>query len=145
MGSKPSLPIVSYEAVTKKISIGEHESLQAAFKELTHRQDVHGHLGQEAFEAKVALRFHAFGPMVSRRLFEVLDRDGRGAINFREYVCCCYLTLLGKGTKQEILRLVFNMWDLAGAGYITKQSFKRMPAMFGAGALPVLARMLVST
>jgi hypothetical protein len=50
------------------------------------------------------MRFRGFGPVVSRRLFEVLDSDGRGGINYKEYACCCYLALLGKGTKEEILR-----------------------------------------
>jgi hypothetical protein len=74
MGSKPSLPIVTYEAVVKNISLGgvfypltiafrstlfdllvcsEQTNLQESYRKLTQRRDLKGLLGQEVFVGKV--------------------------------------------------------------------------------------------
>ncbi|KAH9362827.1 hypothetical protein HPB48_015210 [Haemaphysalis longicornis] len=57
-------------------------------------------------------------------VFNTFDQDHTGAITFTDFVIG--LSVLSRGSLQEKLRWTFNLYDINGDGYITKDELARI-------------------
>ncbi|KAG8225393.1 hypothetical protein J437_LFUL004593 [Ladona fulva] len=58
------------------------------------------------------------------KMFALVDKDKNGFISFREFVNI--LIFFAKGTADEKAKLMFDMYDINGTGYLTKEDFINM-------------------
>mmetsp|Transcript_23672 Transcript_23672/g.37791 ORF Transcript_23672/g.37791 Transcript_23672/m.37791 type:complete len:173 (+) Transcript_23672:3732-4250(+) len=68
--------------------------------------------------------FFELGDIVSTRLFQVLGSEAGDGLNLDELICAIYLFTCSS-TEQKY-RLLFNMFDLNGGGFIRKKEFRLM-------------------
>ena len=57
-------------------------------------------------------------------VFRTFDKEGKGSINFREFMSTLNVQL--KGTLQEKLEWAFSLYDVHNNGYITKEETLEM-------------------
>ena len=86
---------------------------------LTQRNDVVGTLQKKDFVAGLAATgsLKSSGEDVQRRIFQVADTKCKDKLNFEDFVRLMYI--LGLGTEDEQLRLIFNLYDLDASGFIS--------------------------
>ena len=67
------------------------------------------------------------GSSFTEKLFEMIDSDGSGRIDFSEFVCilCTYCIF----NKEDILRFAFDCYDLDGSGRIDKEEVNALITM----------------
>ncbi|KAK3606293.1 hypothetical protein CHS0354_037969 [Potamilus streckersoni] len=62
--------------------------------------------------------------MFVRNMFLTVDKDKNGFVSFQEFMDV--FVILARGKAEEKTKLLFNMNDLSGRGYLTKADFKNM-------------------
>ena len=124
MGNKPYKPIVVDAA--ERLTPASIETLKARFMLLTQRNDVVGTLQKKDFVAGLAATgsLKSAGEDVQRRIFQVADTKCKDKLNFEDFVRLMYI--LGVGTEDEQLRLIFNLYDLDASSFISAKHFKRL-------------------
>ncbi|KAK0181298.1 hypothetical protein PV327_003591 [Microctonus hyperodae] len=63
-----------------------------------------------------------------RKIFNLVDTDKNGFISFREFIDMLVLFL--KGTAEEKLKLMFDMYDINGTGQLKREEFSNMLRSF---------------
>ncbi|ODN05836.1 Dual oxidase 1, partial [Orchesella cincta] len=58
------------------------------------------------------------------RMFNLVDRDNNGFISFREFLDM--LIIFSKGTAEDKMKLMFDMYDISRTGYLSTDEFKAM-------------------
>ncbi|CAL8138364.1 unnamed protein product [Orchesella dallaii] len=58
------------------------------------------------------------------RMFTLVDRDQNGFISFREFLDM--LIIFAKGTAEDKMKLMFDMYDISRSGYLTTEEFNAM-------------------
>eukprot|EP00058_Branchiostoma_floridae_P020949 XP_002606439.1 hypothetical protein BRAFLDRAFT_67691 [Branchiostoma floridae] len=58
------------------------------------------------------------------QMFNLVDKDSSGYINFREFLDV--IVIFAKGTGDDKAKLMFNMYDVDGDGKLTRDEFKNM-------------------
>eukprot|EP00511_Aplanochytrium_stocchinoi_P006497 CAMPEP_0204829190 /NCGR_PEP_ID=MMETSP1346-20131115/7244_1 /ASSEMBLY_ACC=CAM_ASM_000771 /TAXON_ID=215587 /ORGANISM="Aplanochytrium stocchinoi, Strain GSBS06" /LENGTH=188 /DNA_ID=CAMNT_0051958771 /DNA_START=207 /DNA_END=770 /DNA_ORIENTATION=- len=142
MGGKPCKPIISYEAAEEALckdswSKGQvsKQDLRKLFENASKLEascvssapsDVQK-LSKAAFKEKFQFAgpFFDLGDKVVERLFKVLGADdAEGTLDYESFVCSVYM--FTKSTELEKQRLIFNMFDFNGSGFIKKKEFRDM-------------------
>ncbi|XP_049837219.1 dual oxidase-like [Schistocerca gregaria] len=59
-----------------------------------------------------------------RKMFALVDKDHNGFISFREFLDM--LVIFSKGTAEDKVKLMFDMYDINGHGKLTREDFKDM-------------------
>ncbi|XP_013782821.2 Kv channel-interacting protein 4-like, partial [Limulus polyphemus] len=85
-----------------------------------------GMVKEEAFKGIYAQFFprESDTSQYAHYVFNTFDQDHSGSITFNDLVAG--LSILSRGTVQEKLRWVFNLYDINGDGYITKDELSRI-------------------
>ncbi|XP_015123350.1 dual oxidase [Diachasma alloeum] len=63
-----------------------------------------------------------------RKMFNLIDTDKNGFISFREFIDMLVLFL--KGTAEDKLKLMFDMYDINGLGHLKREDFAHMLRSF---------------
>ena len=131
---EPQRKILMNEAFTKK----DRQNLLEAFFKAVFSEDAH-----EQFEASSVvsrrkdvlnceLTREEFADAMSMKkdsvfvdqMFELIDTDGNGFVSFREFLDM--IVIFSKGSPDEKLRLMFNMYDVDRSGSLERSEFKAM-------------------
>ena len=70
------------------------------------------------------LKFFPLPGLLGERLFKVFDRKQTGVIDFEEFVCGLSACL--KGTLEEKMRFIFQVYDLTGDNAVSREELATM-------------------
>ncbi|DAZ97558.1 TPA: hypothetical protein N0F65_005530 [Lagenidium giganteum] len=132
---------LSRELSSRKLSTEERESmkkfceeeiqlLRETFKGLAYSKNGY------AVDKETFLKCFPMPGLLGERLFEVIDKDGSGLIKFNEFVHG--LAILFRGTHEEKLRFIFDLYDLSESGSISRRELVTMLNQFPQSALDVI-------
>ena len=57
-------------------------------------------------------------------MFQLIDKDGNGFISFREFLDMS--VIFSKGSPEDKLKLMFDMYDVNKTGFLNREQFKKM-------------------
>ena len=131
MGTKPCKPVVLYEEVQELLKAHDFAHLQQVFLTVAGSRSFEARISKDQFSAWSARTYTDAGRAVLDRLFEVLDADSSKSLSFKEFMQGAYVFFAG--TREQKLKLAFNMFDLSGSGYISRKDFKKISIAFIVG------------
>lgn len=59
-----------------------------------------------------------------QRIFALIDKDKNGFVSFREFIDL--LIIFADGNEEQKAKLLFDMYDIDGTGYMTVEDFEAM-------------------
>ncbi|XP_035667435.1 dual oxidase 2-like isoform X3 [Branchiostoma floridae] len=104
-----------------------------AFKEEKAREDISTYNSKDAKDVLTCELTRAeFAESLSMKpdslfveqMFNLVDKDGSGYINFREFLDV--IVIFAKGNPDEKAKLMFDMYDVDGDGKLSREEFKTM-------------------
>ncbi|CAG9325492.1 unnamed protein product [Blepharisma stoltei] len=99
--------------IISKFSKEEISLLRELYIDLSRRTDSHQNIDKETF-----IQFFPLPGMLSERLFKLFDTTGSGVISFEDFMIG--IARFSKGTDEEKLQMIFDLYDLCGDGYIDR-------------------------
>eukprot|EP01138_Halocafeteria_seosinensis_P010784 gb/GECG01011014.1/.p1 GENE.gb/GECG01011014.1/~~gb/GECG01011014.1/.p1 ORF type:complete len:1451 (+),score=219.92 gb/GECG01011014.1/:1-4353(+) len=93
--------------------------LKFTFKDLAAR----GSTGKD-IDKNTFLKAFPLPGLIGERLFTLFDKDESGVINYEEFIFG--LAIWCRGTVEERMEFLFNMYDLNGDGYVSKADLRTM-------------------
>lgn len=124
MGNRTSSPLVSFATVTEKLGSQEIRLLEDFFRGLCGTDEC---LSRSAFTLHIREPFGIFGRNVASRLFDILDTEKKGWLNFEQYAVGVYH--FSQSTSVGRLQMVFSMFD-HGSGYLNFQNLVDLILIF---------------
>jgi dual oxidase len=131
---EPQKKILLQEAFTKKdrqkllesffkavFSEDAHEQYEASSVVSRHKDVLSCELTREEFADAMSMKKDS---VFVDQMFELIDTDGNGFVSFREFLDM--IVIFSKGSPDEKLRLMFNMYDVDRSGSLEKSEFKAM-------------------
>ena len=58
------------------------------------------------------------------QMFQLIDQDGNGFVSFREFLDM--IVIFAKGSPEDKIKLMFDMYDIDKSGHLDKAEFKKM-------------------
>ena len=58
------------------------------------------------------------------QMFQLIDQDGNGFVSFREFLDM--IVIFAKGSPEDKIRLMFDMYDVDKSGHLDRNEFKKM-------------------
>eukprot|EP01136_Pigoraptor_vietnamica_P021636 Opistho-1_new@71988 len=107
-----------FNKAVKSFSEAELDWLHKTYKDLARRS------GKKTVDKEAFLQYFPLPGMLGERLFAVFDRKKNQSINFEEFVCG--LSLCFRGTEEEKARVIFEMFNLAENGDLSKEEMVTM-------------------
>lgn len=100
-----------------------------------------GIVHEDTFKQIYAQFFPQGNPsLYAHYVFKTFDQNRNGSINFQQFIN--RLSSLSRGSTQDKLRWAFNLYDINGDGYITKQEMLNIVAsvyeMMGKSTAPAM-------
>jgi Ca2+-binding EF-hand superfamily protein len=131
MGNKPHSAVVEYQQVLQQLtpdsidSLAGYFSLAGAVPSSTSNTETL-ELSKKSFLNHMAsyLEETSWPKSMLERLFAVADLTNNGSLRFEDYMSLLYI--MGPGSKEEKLQLVFRLYDLDASGYVTKKHLTKM-------------------
>ena len=122
-GGKKKLQTVMFKDSSLKFDAAELQELKMKFETFAERSK------GPTVDKLTFLRVFPLPGILGERLFTLFDVDGSGVLDYEEFICG--LALFCRGSQEERLRVMFDMYDLAGDGAIHKKElgilFSHMP------------------
>ncbi|CAH0482137.1 unnamed protein product [Peronospora belbahrii] len=115
---------------TKRFDEKEMRLLRKTFKGLAHAKDGIG-VDKETF-----LKCFPMRGLLGERLFDVMNKNGSGSINYTEFVYG--LAILFRGSEKEKLQFIFDLCDPSEAGSVSRHELMTMMHQFPESALKYL-------
>ena len=112
-GGKRKLQHDLFKNASHKFDSHELKELKIKFKTLAELSK------GPTVDKKTFLKVFPLGGILGERMFTLFDVDESGVLDYEEFVVG--LAFFCRGTQRERLRIMFNMYDLAGDGSIHKQ------------------------
>jgi len=116
-----SLPKEESDKLTKHTHF-DHKELSAMYKQFK-KETPQGAINKVEFK-EVMKQMGVVDNFLQDLIFNVFDTDKDGSINFREFVFA--LSVMTRGTPDEKLEFAFQMFDIHGQGYITKEDVNKV-------------------
>ena len=134
VGGKKKLQKVMFKDSSLKFDATELQELKMKFETFAERSK------GPTVDKGTFLKVFPLPGILGERLFTLFDVDGSGVLDYEEFICG--LALFCRGSQEERLRVMFNMYDLAGDGAIHKKELGILLSHMPKGILEasVLAR-----
>ena len=87
------------------------------------------------------LRYSPATKSMSEGLFTVIDSDGNGSLDWKEFYGG--MALLCRGTPEEKIEVAFHMFDIDGNGYIDERELRRLVKRVGGSNDPYRVEQMV--
>lgn len=113
VGGKKKLQSVMFKDAAIKFDAAELQELKLKFQTLAERSK------GPTVDKGTFLKIFPLRGILGERLFTLFDVDRSGVLDYEEFICG--LALFCRGTQEEKLRVMFDMYDLAGDGAIHKK------------------------
>eukprot|EP00943_MAST-04B_sp_MAST-4B-sp1_P001807 g1807.t1 len=113
VGGKKKLQSVMFKDAAIKFDAAELQELKIKFQTLAERSK------GPTVDKATFLKIFPLRGILGERLFTLFDVDRSGVLDYEEFICG--LALFCRGSQEEKLRVMFDMYDLAGDGAIHKK------------------------
>eukprot|EP01137_Pigoraptor_chileana_P023150 Opistho-2@88994 len=118
MGQALGKGSAEFNKAVKSFSEAELDWLHKTYKDLARRS------GKKTVDKEAFLQYFPLPGMLGERLFAVFDRKKNQSINFEEFVCG--LSLCFRGSEDDKCRVIFDMFNLAENGDLTRDEMVTM-------------------
>lgn len=98
-----------------------HEQVEASSVVNRHRDVLACELSREEFADAMSMKPDS---LFVEQMFQLIDTDGNGFVSFREFLDM--IVIFSKGSPDEKLKLMFNMYDVDRSGSLDVGEFKEM-------------------
>ena len=98
-----------------------HEQVEASGVVNRHRDVLSCELSREEFADAMSMKPDS---LFVEQMFQLIDTDGNGFVSFREFLDM--IVIFSKGSPDEKLKLMFNMYDVDRSGSLDVGEFKEM-------------------
>jgi len=117
-----------YRKALTRFNRGKVALVRSIFKNLTEVDGVKG----KTIDKETFLEYFPLPGIMGERLYAVFDRDSSGGVDFQEFLTG--MALIYRGTVEEKKKFLFEMYDLDGDGFVTREDLRTMlshiPAAF---------------
>ena len=113
VGGKKKIQSVMFKDAAIKFDTSELHELKMKFETLAERSK------GPTVDKATFLKIFPLPGILGERLFTLFDVDRSGVLDYEEFICG--LALFCRGSQEERLRVMFDMYDLAGDGAIHKK------------------------
>ena len=115
---KRKADIAIYQKRLRAFGPDETRMIQATFRDLALRSP------DKVIDKGTFLKFFPLPGLLGERLFKVFDRKQTGVVDFEEFVCGLSACL--KGTLEEKMRFIFQVYDLTGDNAVSREELATM-------------------
>ena len=98
-----------------------HEQVEASSVVNRHRDVLSCELSREEFADAMSMKPDS---LFVEQMFQLIDTDGNGFVSFREFLDM--IVIFSKGSPDDKLKLMFNMYDVDRSGSLDVGEFKEM-------------------
>mmetsp|Transcript_9094 Transcript_9094/g.13635 ORF Transcript_9094/g.13635 Transcript_9094/m.13635 type:complete len:201 (+) Transcript_9094:73-675(+) len=128
MGGKQCKPVVSVAEARKFLRPDQLLAIRSEFCQLSNSKSPRqGQIQKEVMIKWLENKFSVqLNPMILERLFQLIDLDANGFIEYPEFIIASCALIYGD--EQHKMQQIFNLFDLDGNGKLTKKNYEKISA-----------------